>query len=249
MKLHISDISSLNIKDRLKLYDRISSVDKNGKRILKQLGLDYDKLYEKVINSLGEKRKLVKLPQKSNQLFIKQIIANNNPVSERVLKEFDFAQFGKEGLPLKYSRADFNSKVEELLKELTLEGYNLTQATLSRDLKQLKVAKAASISGKYIYVLPNNTLYKRISEPHPIANMPISNGFISLRFSGNVAVIRTRPGYASSIAYDIDNGHIEEILGTIAGADTVFAVLREDVTHDQAMKVLQRFIPINSVIL
>ena len=40
-----------------------------------------------------------------------------------------------------------------------------------------------------------------------------------------------------------------EILGTIAGADTVFAVLREDVTHDQAMKVLQRFIPINSVIL
>ncbi len=119
LKLHISDISSLNIKDRLKLYDRISSVDKNGKRILKQLGLDYDKLYEKVINSLGEKRKLVTLPKESNQLFIKQIIANNNPVSERVLKEFDFAQFGKEGLPLKYSRADFNSKVEELLKELT----------------------------------------------------------------------------------------------------------------------------------
>ena len=132
---------------------------------------------------------------------------------------------------------------EELLKELTLEGYNLTQATLSRDLKQLKVAKAASISVKYIYVLPNNTLYKRISEPHPIANMPISNGFISLRFSGNVAVIRTRPGYASSIAYDIDNGHIEEILGTIAGDDTIMMILNEGVTRTEVVKSLRRIIP------
>ena len=132
---------------------------------------------------------------------------------------------------------------EELLKELTLEGYNLTQATLSRDLKQLKVAKAASISGKYIYVLPNNTLYKRISEPHPIAKMPISNGFISLRFSGNVAVIRTRPGYASSIAYDIDNGHIEEILGTIAGDDTIMMILNEGVTRTEVVKSLRRIIP------
>lgn len=52
---------------------------------------------------------------------------------------------------------------EELLQQLCKEGYQLTQATLSRDLKQLKVAKAASISGNYVYVLPNNTLYKRIS--------------------------------------------------------------------------------------
>lgn len=64
-----------------------------------------------------------------------------------------------------------------------------------------------------------------------------------------MAVIKTRNGYASGLAYDIDMSRPPEILGTIAGADTVFAVLREDVTHDEAMKVLQRFIPINSVIL
>ncbi len=131
----------------------------------------------------------------------------------------------------------------ELLRELMHEGYISTQATLSRDLKQLKVAKAASISGKYIYVLPNNTLYKRISEPHPTANMPISNGFISLRFSGNIAVIRTRPGYASSIAYDIDNGNIEEILGTIAGDDTIMMILNERVTHTDVVRALRRIIP------
>ena len=45
---------------------------------------------------------------------------------------------------------------DELLQELTREGFCLTQATLSRDLKQLKVAKAASMNGNYVYVLPNN---------------------------------------------------------------------------------------------
>ena len=132
---------------------------------------------------------------------------------------------------------------EELLRELEAEGYKLTQATLSRDLKQLKVAKAASTSGKYLYVLPNNTLYKRVSEPHPIPNMPISNGFISLRFSGNIAIIRTRPGYASSIAYDIDNGNISEIIGTIAGDDTIMMVLDEGVTRTEVVRALRRVIP------
>ena len=60
---------------------------------------------------------------------------------------------------------------DELVKELAKEGYNITQATLSRDLKQLKVAKAASITGKSFYVLPNNTMYKRIREHMPIQEM------------------------------------------------------------------------------
>lgn len=54
---------------------------------------------------------------------------------------------------------------EELLQALQKEGFTLTQATLSRDLKQLKVAKAASMNGNYVYVLPNQTMYKRVSTP------------------------------------------------------------------------------------
>ena len=50
---------------------------------------------------------------------------------------------------------------EELLQALGQEGFELTQATLSRDLKQLKVAKAANTNGKYVYVLPNDIMYKR----------------------------------------------------------------------------------------
>ena len=65
---------------------------------------------------------------------------------------------------------------EELLKELTAEGFKLTQATLSRDLKQLKVAKAASMNGNYVYVLPNNTMYKRMTEPHTASDLLRNTG-------------------------------------------------------------------------
>ena len=117
------------------------------------------------------------------------------------------------------------------------EGFELTQATLSRDLKQLKVAKAASMNGKYVYVLPNNIMYKR-STDQSAGEMLRSNGFISLQFSGNIAVIRTRPGYASSMAYDIDNNEFSEILGTIAGDDTIMLVLREGVATSKIRQLL-----------
>lgn len=71
---------------------------------------------------------------------------------------------------------------EEVLQELKKEGFTLTQATLSRDLKQLKVAKAASMNGKYVYVLPNETMYKRIHKPLSASAMLSVSGFISITF-------------------------------------------------------------------
>lgn len=132
---------------------------------------------------------------------------------------------------------------DELLQELSKEGYVLTQATLSRDLKQLKVAKAASMNGNYVYVLPNNTMYKRMTEQQSVHDMMRYNGFISIEFSGNIAVIRTRPGYASSLAYDIDNREFDEILGTIAGDDTIMLVMREGCTRTDLKSALSLVIP------
>ena len=68
-------------------------------------------------------------------------------------------------------------------------------------------------------------------------------GYRSISFSGNLGVIRTRPGYASSIAYNIDNGHIDEIIGTIAGDDTIFIVIKEGATQDQVLKGLSSIVP------
>lgn len=132
---------------------------------------------------------------------------------------------------------------DELLQELMKEGYRLTQATLSRDLKQLKVAKAASMNGNYVYVLPNNTMYKRMTEQHSAAEMLMYNGFVSIDFSSNLAVIKTRPGYASRLAYDIDNRDFEEILGTIAGDDTILLVLREGYARTSVRNALSLIIP------
>lgn len=131
---------------------------------------------------------------------------------------------------------------EELLQELADEGFALTQATLSRDLKQLKVAKAANMNGRYVYVLPNNIMYKRTTD-QSASEMLMTSGYRSLEFSGNLAVIRTRTGYASSMAYDIDNREYEGILGTIAGDDTIMLVLREGVSHHEVKTFLREIIP------
>ena len=147
-----------------------------------------------------------------------------------------------DAIKLIISRKEIGSQ-DELLQELSKEGYVLTQATLSRDLKQLKVAKAASMNGNYVYVLPNNTMYKRITEQHSVHEMMRYNGFISIEFSGNIAVIRTRPGYASSLAYDIDNREFDEILGTIAGDDTIMLVMREGYTRTDLKSALSLVIP------
>ena len=132
---------------------------------------------------------------------------------------------------------------EELLAALQQEGFKLTQATLSRDLKQLKVAKAATMNGNYVYVLPNATMYKRVSSPAQIKEMMQVPGFISIQFSGNMAVIRTKPGYASSIAYNIDNSEIPYILGTIAGDDTIFMVIKDDSDEHEVVSALSKVVP------
>ena len=132
---------------------------------------------------------------------------------------------------------------EELLNALQKEGYKLTQATLSRDLKQLKVAKAATMGGNYVYVLPNESMYKRISTPSTVREMMQMSGFLSINFSGNMAVIKTRPGYASSIAWNIDNSAVPQFLGTIAGADTIFVAIKEGVSHEEAVTALKAVIP------
>ena len=140
---------------------------------------------------------------------------------------------------------------EELSKILAGKGHKVTQATLSRDLKLLKITNVATDMGGYMYIIPdsNNIQDKMLSAGKTSIKESNVASFVSIQISRNIAVIKTRNGYASGLAYDIDMSRPPEILGTIAGADTIFAVLREDVTHDQAMQVLQRFIPVNSVII
>lgn len=132
---------------------------------------------------------------------------------------------------------------EQLAALLEARGHKVTQATLSRDLKMLKTSKITTDTGAYMYVLPDSPA---TGAPTP-ASRPESiyrSGFLSLSFSGNLAVIKTRNGYAPGLAYDIDMGNFPEIIGIIPGADTIFAVLREGVTHSRAREVLAKILPI-----
>ena len=147
-----------------------------------------------------------------------------------------------EALKMLISSMELGSQ-EEVLRMLEKEGFKLTQATLSRDLKQLKVAKAASMNGKYVYVLPNDTMYKRITKPISAIEMLKSSGYVSINFSGNMGVIKTRPGYASSIAYNIDASDVPHIIGTIAGDDTIFIVIKERYSHEEVISALRSLIP------
>ncbi|MBD5184887.1 MAG: hypothetical protein HDS97_08380 [Bacteroidales bacterium] len=136
---------------------------------------------------------------------------------------------------------------EELADLLAKEGYVVTQATLSRDLKMLKTTKVPTERGGYIYVLPDsNSLKDRLLATGQIAmNANYQSGFVSLEFSKNIAVIKTRNGYAAGLAYDIDMSRPPEILGTIPGSDTIIAVLREDVSRERAIEVFSRFLPLD----
>ncbi|MBR3522469.1 MAG: arginine repressor [Prevotella sp.] len=135
-----------------------------------------------------------------------------------------------------YSQVD----VMQLLKQ---QGIDVTQSTLSRDMKRLKVGKVSNGKGKYYYAIPNETSYKRQHKPEPLLDLPPTQGFESINFSGNMAVIRTRPGFASSIASNIDSAALKDVLGTIAGDDTIFLVIREGALHIDIIDQLTSVIP------
>ncbi len=136
------------------------------------------------------------------------------------------------------------SNQEELIQALKKENVSVTQSTLSRDLRKMNISKAISSSGKSVYVLSTNAMYKRVREHLPISEMMHNPGFVSLRFSHNLGIIKTRPGYASSIAYDIDRNDIPQILGTIAGDDTILFVIEEGVSYTEVKRALSNILPI-----
>ncbi|MBN2519154.1 MAG: hypothetical protein JXB17_01510 [Bacteroidales bacterium] len=127
------------------------------------------------------------------------------------------------------------SSQEELLKKLGELGLNYTQATLSRDLKFLKVMKVVDEQMGYVYILPEMKVARE--DLNTDENIPV-HGFISLEFSDNLAVIKTLPGYAASIALAIDNLKAYEVLGTIAGDDTILVIPREKILRTDIKNIL-----------
>ena len=128
------------------------------------------------------------------------------------------------------------SSQDELNKLLEKQGYEMTQATLSRDLKYLKVAKMPDDQTGYVYILPDKEQVVEEAEQG-------LNGLISLDFAQGMAILRTLPGHASSIAYTLDNLDAYEIAGTIAGDDTILLIPRDGVSRSDLAKLLKIRMP------
>ncbi len=143
----------------------------------------------------------------------------------------------------KIIRNEAISSQDELIARLNECGIEITQSTLSRDLKFMNVAKVPHKNKGYIYVLPN-TAHHEID-----VSSNISDNIIGLTFSGNLGVMKTKSGYASAISVPIDNLECPAIMGTIAGDNTILIILREDANHNQVIDSLMRIFPMLSNIL
>lgn len=129
---------------------------------------------------------------------------------------------------------------EELLSALSRDGFSVTQSTLSRDLRDLRVARVPDGQHGYRYGFAESEL--KAGAHHGLVH-DIKNGLVELVFSGSLLLVRTLPGHASSVARALDNLPIDELVGTIAGDDTVLAVLREGVDREQCLRGLGQVVP------
>ncbi|MEG1573761.1 MAG: ArgR family transcriptional regulator [Bacteroidales bacterium] len=133
----------------------------------------------------------------------------------------------------------------KLLSQLQECGFDLTQATLSRDLKRMRIAKVGDGDGGYTYILPHAVTPGVHVEHHASAKPQSSSpsGFVSMDFSGQFGVIKTRPGYAGGIALEIDALDSVFVMGTIAGDDTILVILKDGVSLEEITDVLENIIP------
>lgn len=122
---------------------------------------------------------------------------------------------------------------EELADLLTGAGYNVTQATISRDIRELKLTKVAVDDGRQKYIVLNNTetgLSERFIRV-------LKDGFISMDMAQNIIVIKTVSGMAMAVAAALDALHIQGIMGCIAGDDTLMCVIK---TAEETITVMEK---------
>jgi len=127
---------------------------------------------------------------------------------------------------------------EALMTLLTDEGYEVTQATLSRDLKALRVGKVSSSDGSYVYALPEES---DRSQGDLIRDF--QRGYLSMESSDNLVVLKTLPGHAQATAWALDNLEVAGILGTVAGDDTILIILKQGTDFAALQRALVRLMP------
>ena len=127
---------------------------------------------------------------------------------------------------------------EELAAKLVENGFNVTQATISRDIRELNLTKIATKGGKQKYAVQSssdivsNSKYMRV----------LNDGIITMDTAGNILVVQTVSGMAMAVAAALDAMQIKEILGCIAGDDTIMCVVKHAEETDRVKEHIESFI-------
>lgn len=123
---------------------------------------------------------------------------------------------------------------EDLALALLNEGFNVTQATVSRDIRELRLTKVSAKSGGQKYIALSN-IDQQVSEK---VVRVFKDAFVSIDYAGNTIVISTLVGMGNAVAAAIDAFNIEEIIGTLAGDDTIFCLVKHE---DHIESVIDQF--------
>lgn len=133
------------------------------------------------------------------------------------------------------------SSQEDIQKHLAAHGFKVSQPTLSNDLRRLGATRIITSDGPR-YVQPSHPLYQRQTEG---STRPTASGVgpVSLSFSGTLAVLHTRRGYAQAVANDIEESKIKDCLAVVAQDSTILAVMSEKCSREQFVDELRKVIP------
>ncbi|WP_456274923.1 transcriptional regulator AhrC/ArgR [Bacillus sp. AK031] len=124
---------------------------------------------------------------------------------------------------------------DELVDRLKNANFNVTQATVSRDIKELHLVKVPLMDGRYKYSLPADQRFNPLQK----LKRTLTDAFVKIDCAGHMLVMKTLPGNANAIGALIDNLDWEEILGTICGDDTCLIICR---TERDTQKISQQFL-------
>ncbi|KMK93743.1 arginine repressor [Rossellomorea marisflavi] len=124
---------------------------------------------------------------------------------------------------------------DELVDSLKNAGFNVTQATVSRDIKELHLVKVPLMDGRYKYSLPADQRFNPLQK----LKRTLTDAFVKIDAAGHMLVMKTLPGNANAIGALIDNLDWEEILGTICGDDTCLIICRSEAETEV---ISQRFL-------
>jgi transcriptional regulator of arginine metabolism len=131
------------------------------------------------------------------------------------------------------------SSQAELLQKLEEKGIKCTQATLSRNLRQLKVSRVPGSSGRLIYILKAREDTENIDQDFT----DVVHAVTDMVWAQNMMLVKTLPGYAAAVASHIDRSSRIEIAGTIAGDDTILLVPGDNYSRKTISKILKQLLP------